>query len=96
MIRLNQYCNHECCKGIFESVNGRASYSNRPKVVVKASFPVSFGWIGICQYLIAKSRVEKNFALPNSFKRVSIWDRDSAAVLVIVLSLWKSTQNCEW
>ena len=44
------------------SPNGRISHSNRPKVVAKASFSVCLGWISMCQYPRAKSRVEKIFA----------------------------------
>ena len=59
----------------------------------KASFSLSFGWIGMCQYPLAKSRVEKNFAFANLSKRVSILGKGSASVLIIVLNFQKSIQN---
>ena len=60
----------------------------------KLAFLHLLGGLGMCQYPLSKSRVEKNFAFANLSERVSIWGKGSMSVLVIVLSLQKSTQSC--
>ena len=73
--------------------NGKYSHSNKPNVVGKAQFSVSLGWIGICQYLLARTNVEKNFACTNQSKRVSILGNGSVSVLVMEFYLQKGTQS---
>ena len=77
MVQLNN-------AGAFLSLNGRISHSNRPKVVAKANFSVCLGLIGMCQYPLAKSRIEKNFVFASLFKTVSIQGKGSASLLIIL------------
>ena len=51
-----------------------------PKVVANANFSVSLGWIGICQYPLAKSRVEKIFAIANLSNKVCALGSGSASI----------------
>lgn len=52
--------------------NGIQSNSYRPKGVVNAIFWRSSGWTGMCQYPLARSRVEEHFVWDSSGKAFTL------------------------
>ena len=68
---------------------GKTNHSKNPKGMANADFSVSLGQIGISQYPLTKSRVEKFFALANLSNKMSMLRSGPATVLVIAFNFWK-------
>ena len=64
-----------------------------PLLVRKAVFSLSRSWIGTCQYLLLRSRVENQRAPYSESRRSSMRGMGCASFIAAALSCLKSTQN---